>query len=82
MALKKRTKTTQEVGTSSQAPQQATRTTETSRASAKGNAPHPLGLVNPSHIERFNCLSSRSVVAGHYYDKELLVQMGLLEDIR
>ena len=49
---------------------------------AQGNAPHPLGLVNLSHIEHYNCLSSRSVVATRYYDDELLVQLGLLEDIR
>ena len=82
MAPKKMTKTTQEAGTSSQAPQRATRTSRTSRASARGNAPHPLGLTNPTHIERYNCLSCRSIVATRYYDEELLVQMGLLEDIR
>jgi len=82
MAPKKKTKTTHEAGTSSQAPPRATRATQTFRASAQGNAPHPLRLVNPSHIKHFICLSSRSVVATHYYDEELLVQMGLLEDIR
>ena len=82
MARKKMTKTTQEAGTSSKAPQRETRATWTSQASARGNAPHPVGLTNPTHIERYNCLSSRSVVATRYYDEELLVQMGLLEDIR
>jgi hypothetical protein len=82
MAPKKRTKTTQEAGTSSQAPSRAPRTTRTSRASARGNAPHPLGLLNPVHIARYNCLSNRTVVATRYYDEDLLVQLGLLEDIR
>jgi len=49
---------------------------------ARGNAPHPLGLVNLSHIERFKCLSSRSIVATRYYDEELVIQMGLLKDIK
>jgi len=75
------TKTTQEAGTSSQAPPRATRTSRTSRASARSNAPHPLGLTNPTHIERYNCFSSRSVVATHY-DADLLAQMDLLEDIK
>jgi len=82
MAPKKRTKIIQEAGTSSQALPQVRRATRTSSASARGNNPHPLGLVNPSHIECFNNLSSRFVVATRYYDKELLVQMSLLEDIR
>ena len=65
-----------------QAPQGATRAIRTFRASARANASHLLGLVNPFHIERFNCLSSRSVIASHYCDEDLLVQMGLLDDIR
>ena len=69
MAPKKRTKTIHEVGTPSKAPQLATRATQTSRASARGNAPHSLGLVNPSHIDCFNCLNSRSAIATRYYDK-------------
>ena len=77
-----RDRTTHEAGTSSQAPPRATRVTCTSRASAPGNAPHPLGLVHPTHIEHFNRLSSQSVVATCYYDEELLAQMGLLQDIR
>ena len=82
MAPNKRTKTTQEAGTSSQAPPRAIRATQTSGPSAEGNALHPLSLVNPSHIERFNCLSSRSIVATRYYDEELVIQMCLLDDIR
>ena len=70
----------QEARTSSQVPQRATRIIRTSRVLARGNAPHLFGLVNPFHIERFNCLSSQPVVTTHYYE-ELLVQMGLLEDI-
>ena len=46
------------------------------------NAPYPLSLVNPSRIDQFYCLSIRSVIATHYYAEELLVQIGLLEDIR
>jgi len=45
----------------------------------------PLTLLvcqNPTHIECYNCLSSHSVVATRCYDENLLVQMGLLEDIR
>ena len=81
MVPKWKAKATHEVGTSSQAPLRATRVTLTSRTSARGNAPHSLGLVNLSHIEHFNYLSSRSVVTTHYYDEELLVQMGLLDDV-
>jgi len=81
MAPKKKTKTTNETGTSSYAPLRAIRATRTSRAPALGNAPHPLGLVNPSYIEHVKCLSSRYVIATRYYDEKLLVLMGLLEDI-
>ena len=39
-------------------------------------------MVNPHHIECYNYLSSRIAVATIYYDKELLVQLELLDDIR
>jgi len=79
MAPKNRTKTTQEAGTSSQAPLRAMIATRTSWARA--NAPHPLGLVNPNHIEHFNCFS-RSVIATRYYVEKLIRQIGFFDDIQ
>jgi len=73
---------TQESDTSSQASLRVKRATRTSQATTQDNAPHPLGLINLSHINCFSCLSSRCMIATHYYDEELLFQMGLLEDIR
>ena len=49
---------------------------------AQGNIPHPLGLTNPDHVARYNCLNECMVVATRYDDEELLVLLGMLDDIR
>ena len=82
IAPKKRTKSNPEAGSSSQAPPYTTRATRTPTAvRIRGNPPDPLGLTNPEHVARFNCLNRRRIVATRYYDDEFLNQMGLLDDI-
>ena len=46
------------------------------------NISHPLGLTNPDHAARYNCLNECMIVATRYYDEELLAHLGLLDDIR
>ena len=42
----------------------------------------PIGLTNPGHVARYNCLNECIVVATRYYDEELLACLGMLDDIR
>jgi len=64
MAPKKKVRTTQNAGTSSQTPQRPPLTSQTStNARNQGNIPKPLGLTHPKHIARYNVLSSKLVVA-------------------
>ena len=83
MAPNKRQRSIKKAGASSQAPPQNQWTSYTStNAQTQGNVPYPLGLTNPEHIARYNCLSERIVVVARYYDEELLGRLGLLDDIR
>ena len=80
MTPKKKTRTTHEAGTSSQAFQRAPQKSRTSTAGRKrGNISHPLVLTNHQHIARYNALSSKLVVATGYYDKDGLNCFGLLD---
>jgi len=82
MAPTKRQRSSKEVGSSSQAPPQPQRISETStNAHARGNIPHPPGLTNHNHVARYNCLNERMVVATRYYDDELLACLGMFDDI-
>jgi len=70
------------VGTSSQAPQGAPRTSRPSTNTGnRGNIPNPRGLTHPKHIARYNNLSTKLVVATRYYDEDLLTRLDLLDDI-
>jgi len=83
MAATKRQRSIKEVGSSSQAlirPQRTSRTSTNVRA--QGNNPNPLGLTNPDHVVRYNCLNERMVVATRYYVEKLLARLGMLNDIR
>jgi len=72
-----------EVGSSSQEPTWSQRPSRTStNACAQGNIPHPIGLTNPDHVTRYNCLNERMVVANRYCDEELLARLGMLDEIR
>ena len=82
MALNKKERTTQEAGTSNQAPQRALRSSHTSTVGKnRGNMPHPLSLTNPEHMTICNALSGKLVVATLYYDEDVLNHLGLLDDI-
>ena len=48
----------------------------------QGNTPLPLGLTHFGDIACYTCLISALVVATYFYDKDLLAQLGLLDDIR
>jgi len=51
MALKKKARIAQEARTSSQTPQRAPQSSQTSTTMrTRGNVPHPLGLANLDHI--------------------------------
>jgi len=66
---------------SSQAPQCAPRTSKTStNARTQGITPNPLGLTHREHVARCNVLSSKLVVATHYYNEDLVTRLGLLDD--
>jgi len=70
MAPTKRQRSTKEVGSSSQAPPQPQRTSQTStNARTKGNISHPFGLTHPDHVARYNCLNEQMVVATRFYDE-------------
>jgi len=72
-----------DVGSSSKAPSQPQQTTRTSTsARAQVNIPHHIGLTNPDHVTRHNCLNECMVVATRYYDEGLLARLGMLDDIR
>jgi len=82
MPHKKKIQHTQQTRTSSQAPQQATRASQTpTNERTQDNPSHPLGLSNPCHVTYYNHLSGKDVMATHYYDEDLLKQVGLLNDI-
>ena len=38
--------------------------------------------MHPDHVAKYTCLSKCMVVAGRYYDTELLARLGMLDDIR
>jgi len=79
----KRQRSIKDVGPSSQAPTQPQRISRTStNACAQDNIPHLLGLTNPVHVARYNCLNKQMVVVTRYYDEELLARLGMLDDIR
>ena len=83
MAHTKKQRRIKEAGTSYQAPSQPQRTSRTfTNACTRGNVPHPLGLTNPEHVARYNCLNDRIIVATRYYDEELWGRLGLLDDKR
>jgi len=77
MAPTKRQRSTKEVGSSSQAPHQPQRISRNARVG--GNIPHLLGLEQPDHVARYNCLNERMVVATGYYNEELLARLGMLD---
>jgi len=37
--------------------------------------------MHPDHVAKYTCLSKCMVVAGRYYDTELLARLGMLDDI-
>ena len=47
----------------------------------RGNIPHPLGLMHPDHVAKYNCLNERTIVATRYCDEDLLARLGILDDI-
>jgi len=51
-------------------------------ARARGNIPHPLGLMRPDHVARYNCLNECIVVPTRYHDEDLLARLAILGDIR
>ena len=70
---KRKFRSTQAEGTSSQALQWASMTSRISTAKrTRGSAPHPLSLTHPNHIACYTCLSSTLIVATHFYDDDLL----------
>jgi len=48
----------------------------------KVDIPHLLGLTNPDHVGRYNCLNERMVMATRYCDEDLLSRLGMSDDIR
>jgi len=82
MTPNKKARTTLEEGTLSQAPLRVSQTSRTSsNIRNRGNISNPLGLTHPKHVARYNVLSSKVVVATHYYDENLLTRLDLLDDI-
>jgi len=83
MALKKRAKTIQGMGTSRQALKRPPWTSNTStNARTQGNAPRPLRLTDLAHIARFNALNSGLIVATRQFNEDFLTNLSFMNDIR